>query len=265
MVLNPLSILNLFDNTRFGDYWIQTNPSVSFLSKIAKENPLAFLGGDTVVSQETLGNAEVGTLGALPALFQTGYLTLDKITTDKNGFTAFTLKIPNLEVNNKNWKFFLDNLYQFLHRNPEEERDTFFEAVEACDAAKLSEIFDSVLSGLPAEHHSENESCYHKVLFGYYYKFGHIVIPERKAAIGNTDLLVILPDRRYVIIELKFDTGDYSKRQDALLAKLAQKALDTIDTKEYWRPYMAEAKHLLEVGVGVSYRGQSLALLKSVK
>jgi hypothetical protein len=78
MILNPISILNLFRESYFSDYWIQSNPSVSFLSKVAKENHLALLGDDSEkISPGTLGLAEVGGLGPVPALFQTGYLTTE--------------------------------------------------------------------------------------------------------------------------------------------------------------------------------------------
>jgi hypothetical protein len=107
MILNPISILNLFRESYFSDYWIQSNPSVSFLSKMARENPLALLGDDSEkISPGTLGLAEAGGLGPVPALFQTGYLTIDRVAFDAKRNRVFTLKIPNLEVQDNNLPLF---------------------------------------------------------------------------------------------------------------------------------------------------------------
>ncbi|MDR1165950.1 MAG: ATP-binding protein [Deltaproteobacteria bacterium] len=264
MVLNPLSILKFLDLSVFADYWIQTNPSVAFLSKVAKENPLALLGNaEENVSQRSLGLAEVGGLGPVPALFQTGYLTVDKVIDIEDAGQYYTLKIPNLEIKVPNIKWFLDSFYGFLGKDPGIERDAFYGAISDRDAGKLTKIIDSVFAGLPVEHHVNNESCYHKVLYGYCHKFGRIVTPEREGAIGASDLLVIFPDGLYAVIELIFDKGNSFTRQDALLVALAQKALAAIEAKDYWRPYQAEAKETVKIGLGVSWRGQCLALIES--
>ncbi|MDR1309103.1 MAG: ATP-binding protein [Deltaproteobacteria bacterium] len=264
MVLNPLSILKFFELSAFSDYWIQSNPSVAFLSKVARENPLALLGDESgEISQGTLGLAEVGGLGPVPALFQTGYLTIDKVVNIKDVGRAFTLKIPNLEVKGPNIKWFQDNVYGFLGKDPAIERDIFHGAIRDRDAGKLTRIIDSVFAGLPAEHHADNESCYHKVLYGYCHKFGRIVTPERKGAVGNQDLLVIFPDGLYAVMELKFDVGKSIPLQTRLVARLAKTALSAIDGKGYWRPFQAEAKELVKIGLGVSWRGQCLALMES--
>jgi hypothetical protein len=45
------------------------------------------------------------------------------------------------------------------------------------------------------------------------------------------------------------------------VAGLAKTALSAIDDKDYWRPFQAEAKELVKIGLGVSWRGQCLALI----
>jgi hypothetical protein len=266
MILNPISILNMFRESYFSNYWIQSNPSFAFLSKVGKENPLALLGDESEkISPNTLGLAEVGGLGPVPALFQTGYLTVGQVTLDADDNKAFTLKIPNLEVRGHNLPLFLDSFYKFLGRDPETERDLFHGAIMDRDAEKLTLVIDSVFAGLPAEHHADNESCYHKVLYGYCHKFGRIVTPEREGAVGNPDLLVIFPDGLYAVMELKFDVGKSIPQQTRLVAELARTALSTIDEKDYWRPFQAEAKELVKIGLGVSWRGQCRALMENVE
>jgi hypothetical protein len=134
--------------------------------------------------------------------------------------------------------------------------DIFYGAIKDRDAAKLTQAIDSVFAGLPAEHRADSESCYHKALYGYCHKFGRIVTPERKGAAGNPDLLVIFPDGPCAVMELKFDVGKSMTRQTRLVAELARTALAAIDEKNYWRPFQAEAKGFVKIGLGVSWRGQ---------
>ncbi|MDR1165082.1 MAG: AAA family ATPase [Deltaproteobacteria bacterium] len=262
MILNPISILNMFNESFFSRYWIQTNPSIYFLSKIAMENPLSLLGEESEkISTRTLSQAEVGSLGPIPSLFQTGYLTIDQVTHDADRFRVFTLKIPNLEVKDNNLFIFQRYLFNFLGREPAIEKNLFHDAIRNRDDGKLSRIINSVFASLPAERHDDRESCYHKILYGYCHKFGRIVTPERKGAIGDSDPLVIFSDGLYAAIELKFDIGQSIPGQERLVARLAKMALSSIDAKDYWRPYQAEAKELVKIGLGVSWRGQCLALI----
>ncbi|MDR1308416.1 MAG: PD-(D/E)XK nuclease domain-containing protein, partial [Deltaproteobacteria bacterium] len=63
------------------------------------------------------------------------------------------------------------------------------------------------------------------------------------------------------VIELKFDAGDETPNQARLVSRLALEALAAIERKDYWRPFRSEAKELIKIGLGVSYRGQCLALV----
>ncbi|MDR1296852.1 MAG: hypothetical protein LBO05_05660 [Deltaproteobacteria bacterium] len=76
-------------------------------------------------------------------------------------------------------------------------------------------------------------------------------------------LLVIFPDGLYAVMELKFDVGKSMPLQARLVAGLTKAALSAIDEKDYWRPFQAEADDLVKIGLGVSWRGQCLALMES--
>jgi hypothetical protein len=73
--------------------------------------------------------------------------------------------IPNLEVQDNNLPLFIDGFYKFLGRGPETEMDIFYGAIRDRDAVKLTQVIDSVFAGLQAEHHADNEPCYHKALY----------------------------------------------------------------------------------------------------
>ncbi|MDR1395995.1 MAG: ATP-binding protein [Deltaproteobacteria bacterium] len=263
-ILNPWSILSFFNTAEFSDYWVQTNPSVFFMAKLFKKDPFALIKDSyNDFSAKALGQAKIGELTPIAGLFQTGYLTVDKTAYDHDSQELYSLKIPNLEIIKNRDSFFSDEMFKMLGLEPEKAKDAFEIAASGLDAEKLTEIFNSIFKLLPAEHHHDSESCYHKVVFGYCWKFGRVVIPEAKQAIGNSDLVVIFPmTGLYVIIELKFDRGEDSKDLDRLTAKLAEKALKSIKSKEYCEPYKAQAKQLVKIGLGVTHRRKCRALIE---
>jgi hypothetical protein len=188
---------------------------------------------------------------------------VDKITYDHDSQELYSLKIPNLEIDKNRLNFYSKEMFNLLGLAPKKAKDAFEKAAAGLDAEKLTEIFNSIFKLLPAEHHHDSESCYHKVVFGYCWKFGRVVIPEAKQAIGNPDLAVIFPKTDlYVIIELKFDRGKAGQDLNRLTAVLAKKALKSINSKDYWVPYKAQAKQLVKIGLGVTHRGKCRVMIE---
>ncbi|MDR1085356.1 MAG: hypothetical protein LBP22_11015 [Deltaproteobacteria bacterium] len=72
-------------------------------------------------------------------LFQTGYLTVDKISYDQNGRDVYSLKIPNKEVRN---------------------------------------FSNHTFSGRPAILYKKDEASYNKVLYGYFNMLANLVPAE---------------------------------------------------------------------------------------
>ncbi|MDR3204621.1 MAG: PD-(D/E)XK nuclease domain-containing protein, partial [Deltaproteobacteria bacterium] len=107
----------------------------------------------------------------------------------------------------------------------------------------------------------ENESFYHRLLFAYLFKLESLVFSEQPGAMGTPDMVFIWPEKAlYAIIELKYESTVDDTNIEKKLIQLAQKALKTIDSKDYWQPYKAQAKTLIKIGIGVVSRGRCLAL-----
>jgi hypothetical protein len=265
MVLNPYSIINCLDQSTFSDYWVQTSPSAYFLNKIAENNPFKLLDGVSVkLPERKLGMAEVGKLQPIPALFQTGYLTVDKFFNIPSKGSSYTLKIPNWEIKNFRYDLFSETLFQTLQLNSDNERNKFYKALKERDCQKLTLIFSSLFAGLPAIHHQDNESRYFKIIYGYLNGLDCLVLPELPMAIGTPDLIVDFPEEKLRgIIELKFnaDKPVDEAAKTTLLNNLAEKALLAIDNKRYSWSSRDETALLVKVGVGVTFRGDCLALI----
>ncbi|MDR3204987.1 MAG: hypothetical protein LBV23_09645, partial [Deltaproteobacteria bacterium] len=75
---------------------------------------------------------------------------------------------------------------------------------------------------------------------------------------GTPDIVFIWPEKAlYAIIELKYESTVDDTNIEKKLTQLAQKALKTIDTKDYWRPYKVQAKNFNQ---NRNRRGQSWSL-----
>jgi hypothetical protein len=78
-VLNPFSILNFFADHKFDSYWILSGRP-AHLTALIKKRPLDFLENKlrSYISKD-LRKTSLTTLGAIPVLFHSGYLTVDTI------------------------------------------------------------------------------------------------------------------------------------------------------------------------------------------
>ncbi|MDR1164884.1 MAG: ATP-binding protein [Deltaproteobacteria bacterium] len=269
-ILNPYSLLNFIENAAFNPYWMQIGASNKFLNSVVSRNPLSFLKDKLQnLTPIDVGYAEVGSLAPAPALFQTGYLTIDSITfTDKSNLYKF--KTPNEEIRTAFEKSFKDSLFGLLRKDPDGEGIKFKEILDSGDEAKLTALITSLYSSLPAKLHRAEESFYHSVLHAYCW--GILDIPplsELPGGEGTPDIIILFGDGLYVVIELKYQKPtdplnpetDEEKLKD-ILGDLASKGLKAIDAKKYANPYLSRANKIIKIGLGVYHREDCLALVK---
>ncbi|MDR1164891.1 MAG: ATP-binding protein [Deltaproteobacteria bacterium] len=271
-VLNPFSLLNAFENEDLTSYWATLEPSKKTLNAVMSKNPLSLttdklrnLSNDSIYSI-----SDINSLTPIPALFQTGYLTIDKIiTTEDNLFYSF--KTPNNEIKPAFWKEFSSCLYKFLDFDIDklDLKNDFIKAIIAEDSIKLSTLIDSFFGAIPASLHIPQEAYYHSVLYGYLNGLINIkALPEIPGADGTPDILCVIGDDLYVIVELKYKDQDthplrLNQKIKTAMERLAISALKTIDAKHYLRPYLTKATKILKLGLGVYGRGHSMAILEN--
>ncbi|MDR1656662.1 MAG: ATP-binding protein [Deltaproteobacteria bacterium] len=259
-VLNPVSILNFFKKHKFSQYWQETYPSVSFITNIMKHQPLEFTKDKLKdISKLDLTMATVDGLKPVPLLFQTGYLTIDKISI-KKGKEFYSLKVPNFEIKDEYYNILNKILSNALVKNNELESDNLFEALKSRDGEKLTNIIGSLYAGLPAEHHQSSESFYHSLLWAYCSALVDQTRAEEPGAIGDLDLILVLKNGTHVVMELKYAKDEGQNNVGAILKQQAQKALAAIRKKQYGQRYRLEGKEFLTVGVAVFGRSQVLAV-----
>ncbi|MDR1085290.1 MAG: ATP-binding protein [Deltaproteobacteria bacterium] len=273
-VLNPFSIINLFDNGEFKPYWELSSPSVNFITNLVKDKPWDFTKDKMSGYEESQFTNSLPGVPVNPVLFmfQTGYLTIDKITTAKiktvfNGKKIntnkklYSFKTPNTELETTFVVSLNEVLFNNLVKNKNEESIKFKAAISSKNPHELTNIIGSIFSAVPSDLHTEKESFYHSLLATYLLGLGLDAKSEDSGSGGYLDILVrIKPDVR-VVIELKY-SHDPARKAETRLKWLAKEALKTIKEKEYDKQYRQTDKKVVNIGVGVYMKGLVKAIFE---
>jgi hypothetical protein len=264
--------LYFFEKLKFDFFWLNTAPSLNFLQKIISSNPLKFTP-DTLknISPDSIANPQtVNDIDHIPFLFYTGYLTIDTIDVSPDVPDKYNLKVPNFEVNNNFYYFLTSYIRTLLNKNEDYSYSKFCRIINNKDSLALASYIKAIFSELPPEHHLANESRCHSILWSYFLgllqdfnKFS-IEVPNIGA---NLDLLFLLKNQTYVVIEFKYQAddwfankGEWRKYVDAKLKSAAQKALKAINDKKYSKTFHCQGARVVEIGVGIYGQGEVLAV-----
>ncbi|MCK4761488.1 MAG: ATP-binding protein [Candidatus Aminicenantes bacterium] len=248
-VYNPFSILNFFDKNRFSNYWF-TSATPTFLIKLVRQRSVNVEKLEHYRAGESFFNAfEVDNINVASLLFQTGYLTIEKIEESEELDRIYTLSYPNLEVE----KSFLEHLLaEFSSQYPDEigvlvydlkkylydnELDTFFELIKSLFASIPYNIF-------PAD----KESYYHSLIYLLLTLVGVNVQCEIQTHKGRIDAVIEAPEYIF-IMEFKMDS--------------AEKALEQIRQKRYYEPYFSRKKPIILVGVAFDKEKRNISSFKA--
>ena len=175
----------------------------------------------------------------LPALYQSGYLTIKAYSREDD---TYTLGFPNYEVRTG----FAGSLYRLVTNSSSDnrERTALMRANKAFrrsgDLPPFIEAVKAFYAGLPYqwEHDNRNEHFYHALLYTLLTSFGADVTAEEPTSKGCADLTLRMPKGIYVM-ELKYD-------------HTAQEALDQIDAKGYAVKYLTDGRPVTKVGIAFS-------------
>ncbi|MDR1870561.1 MAG: AAA family ATPase [Deltaproteobacteria bacterium] len=236
-VLNPYSIIHFFDQSSFGNYWIQSG-FPAHLTALIKEQPLDILTPNLEsYLSETIRDSDINKLSALPVLFHSGYLTVDKVTSSpardpKSNKTSnadhYFFRIPNLEVSSFYRREFFVNIMGLTSRHELETKgEDLRTAFLSRNAMEAQTIFSSFFRAITYRQKLEEKNfraLVQMILFALDFEVGS----ELKGLIGRLDLAVKLGPRVYCVIELKYrpDKSQLKpEEEDRLLAAMAWKRL----------------------------------------
>jgi hypothetical protein len=260
-IYNPFSLLNAFDEGRFGDYWFDSGTSASLVNALQRyvgdfKLDLADIDSGRWFSESEFLNSLEDRANIIPLLYQTGYLTIKACNASK---TKYVLGMPNSEVRTG----LLRNLAPlYTQANPDKMFNSAIDASEALLEGGIDhamEILRSVLKSIPYRNNEEKvygdvldtERHFHDLFHVFFKMLCEQVNSEVRNSTGATDVVITTPKYVYVV-EIKID------------AKV-EVALEQIDEKGYAVPYMAGEQAVYKVGVVFSTKEKTLSEWKVVE
>jgi hypothetical protein len=262
-VLNPISVLNFFNVSLFDEYWTSTSPSSNFLNNTITSNPLSVTKNNLQgYSVRDLSLITVGQLAAVPLLFHTGYLTIDKII-EVNGKNQYSFKVPNFELKDVFYDILFSTLSSILTRNSHKESIALNKALYAQDGPRLTRIIKAVFSRIPAKHYGNqrvNEYFFHDLLLAYFKGLVAEVRSEESGPLGDLDLILVTDEGLHAVIAIKYAQRAGRAGIEEALDKLANQGLAAIKEKKYGESYQLEGLDFVTIGLGVIDRGMVKAV-----
>ncbi len=239
-VYNPFSILQLFDNRTFQDYWFKTG-TPTFLLNLVREQGLFNLN-NLEVDGSVFDSYDLENMDSRSLLFQTGYLTIQAINRNRG---LYTLDYPNREVELAMHNHLIGALTQRSAVDSRRPVVLLENAFLQNDMAQVIVILNALLKEVPSHIiEGKNEHFYHALVHLHFRYLGLFIESEPHTSDGRMDAVVQTPDYVY-ILEFKLDQSP-------------QTALNQIKKKGYAEKYRLSGKTV--VGVGIAFDSDKKAV-----
>ena len=246
-VYNPFSILNLFAEKNFGNYWFKSG-TPTFLTKLIKEQNIEVENYDEpnfVVNDVAFDSYDIENIDLNVLLFQTGYLTIKEKYIDPEYFSvSYKIAYPNKEVR--------DSFYNFLIAEYTEIEKTKFALIvnnlkSSLEENKIDEfilIIKSLFARIPYEIFIKNaESYYHTIIYLILKLMGVKVFVERYTNRGRID--AVIETKKYVfIIEFKLED--------------AKSAIKQLKEKKYYEQYLNDKRTVYNIGIAFDTKERNI-------
>ncbi|MDR1041489.1 MAG: AAA family ATPase [Deltaproteobacteria bacterium] len=214
-VLNPYSILIFFYAMKLESYW-PLSGQPSHLSTLARNNPLEFiqpkLDGHKA---DEIRKSELTQLKAVPFLFHSGYLTIDRIITREkvidNKITQikeYSFRIPNIEIALDYDSTIFMNAFAPNGKYLSDLTENLPDAMVDKNSSEVEMLLHNLLSSISSDQHMMSAQLCHAVLHGSLLAAGFDVLSQASAVHGRSYIVLSLNHKVRVVIELKYCCTD---------------------------------------------------------
>lgn len=255
-IYNPFSLLNAFDQTRISDYWYATG-TPTYLEKLLKHNneQINELTGK-YYTPAMFVDYKADVEKPLPMIYQSGYLTIKDYDLRRN---SYLLDFPNNEVRQG---FLTMIANDYLKPRGANLSSWVIDSLILLEDGETTEFRDSLtafLSSIAYDSHNSlrtpeaTEKCFQYTFYLILRLIGESncrLINEKTQAMGRVDCIIELKDYVY-IFEFKFDGS-------------ADEALRQIEEKNYAKPYLADKRKVVCIGVNFSSETRTVEEWKEV-
>ncbi|GAA5819546.1 MAG: AAA family ATPase [Methanobrevibacter sp. CfCl-M3] len=241
---NPYSTLKLFRQNTFSNYWFSTG-TTTLLMKTIKNRSLSSDDIEGLFETSNLRERDLMDFESVndditALLFQTGYLTIQKIVRKRRSVSYF-LDFPNMEVKNSFYENLLSIFTDYSKKNVRFINKHLHDAFLKCDENSVRKYLQLMISKVSNNRHIAKESFYQDLFLIWLHGAGFKVQEEVDTNIGILDGVIDLDDI-VVVCEIKFS-------MDRSFDELIVDAFQQIRDKKYYAPYIDKKVFLLAVGV----------------
>lgn len=236
-IYNPYSIIRALKSREFDNYWFKSG-TPSFLINVLKRDDFYLPSLDCIeVFVQDLSGKESYLQNPIALLFESGYVTIKKYSRDKQ---SFLLGLPNIEVATS---FTRATIPIYSGLGIEKTNSIFIKLRNSLIDGKpqiFMEDFKTFLHGNPYglteldKREKYFQSCLYLMLRALGFE------PQAELQTCNARIDMILQTRRYIyIFELKTDGTP-------------QDAIDQINEKGYYLPFISAGKQIIKIGANYS-------------
>ena len=255
-VYNPFSLLNVFSDRMFFDYWFQSGTPTFLVQYLKKAHfYLPDLENNVEIDLSSLNNFKVDVGSPIPILYQTGYLTL-KSYNRRSGL--YSLGYPNNEVKYGLIRNLLPSYSNLDETKVQRFVWQFYEKVCSGDVASFMQVISDLLANIPYSSASKDDVRWreqnYQIAVALIFQFmGMYTQTEVYSAKGRADCVVYTEHIIY-IFEFKLWS-----------AGTAEDALTQIQAQEYYKPLRLQGKKLVLIGTSFDEEKRNIKEWKSLE
>ena len=199
-VYNPFDILLLFDSREFDAWWFETATPGFLVDTLVRRGVNTFALDGMFADNHLLSSFDVDEIAPEALLFQTGYLTIEKVSR-RAGRNFYRLGYPNREVRQSLNGALLERLAGAAAGAKPQVR--ILDALLAPDLAGFEAEFRAIYAGIPGDWHRKNdigrfEGYYASVFYACLAALGFDLRVEDASAAGRVDLALRCDGRVYL-------------------------------------------------------------------
>ncbi len=230
-IYNPFSLINVFAKMDMGNYWFDF-ATPTYLVRLIKNGKWLLQDlSPTEIEASRLESAGLLSSDPVPALYQSGYLTIKEYDPV---FKTFTLDYPNEEVRTG----FISYLVPFYIESTDSPGrfsiKKFIQFINSGDTKGFMRLLESMIAGVPYSEKGSAEAHFQNACYLLFTLMGQYARVEERTSDGRIDLTVETSQFIY-IYEFKINSS-------------AEEALAQILTKRYWIKYNCSDKEVILIG-----------------
>ena len=226
-VYNPYDILNFikrsqsFGYPQFEDYWFETGTPTFIIDLLARNKLPAHQLEPQEVIRAKLDSSPLEKIEFTTALFQSGYLTIDKvISSNVPGLNLYRLTCPNNSVRSSLQNQLFE--YYTVEDSISNYQQKIYSALLNADLNTIESELRCLFAGIAADNYRKNniadfEGYYASVIYSFFVGMGLTVIAEDTSSRGRLDMSIQLKDKTYV---LEFKVVEHKSSRNSALEQI---------------------------------------------